>query len=81
MFIWVALCVQICSVKKTLHCLEAIHMSQSGALLTLLVDQFLHTTHLAVARLCDMIACRRVEMLLAENVQVRTLSWGDTFTN
>ena len=51
-------------------------MSQSGALLTLLVDKFLHTTHLAVARLCDMIACRRVEMLLAENIQVgRSSSW------
>ena len=35
--------------------------------------KFLHTTHLAVARLCDMIACRRVEMLLAENIQV----WGE----
>ena len=63
--------VQVCSVKKTLHSLEAIHMSQSGTLLTLLVDKFLHTNHLAVARLCDMIACRRVEMLLAENVQVK----------
>ena len=28
-------------------------------------DYFLHTTHLAIGRLCDMIACRRVEMLLA----------------
>ena len=53
-------------VKKTLHCLEAIHSTQSGALLTLLVDKFLMTSHLAVARLCDTIACRRVEMLLAE---------------
>lgn len=62
---------QACSVKKTLHCLEAIHMSQSGTLLTLLIDKFLHTNHLAVARLCDMIACRRVEMLLAESVEVK----------
>ncbi|CAH1783183.1 unnamed protein product [Owenia fusiformis] len=56
-------------VKKTLHCLEAIHLSQSGTLLTLLIDQFLHTHHLAVARICDTIACRRVEMLLAESIQ------------
>ena len=49
-------------------------MSQSGTLLTLLVDKFLHTNHLAVARLCDMIACRRVEMLLAENIQVKSHS-------
>ena len=61
---------QAAQVKKTLHCLEAIHLSQSGALLTLLVDKFLSTTHLAVARFCDMIACRRVEMLLAESVDV-----------
>lgn len=58
-------------VKKTLHCLEAIHLSQSGTLLTLLIDKFLNTNHLAVARVCDMIACRRVEMLLAENIEVR----------
>ena len=44
------------------------------------VDKFLHTNHLAVARLCDMIACRRVEMLLAENVQVNiqlNKFWGE----
>ncbi|XP_064630020.1 huntingtin-like [Lineus longissimus] len=56
-------------VKKTLHCLEAIHLSQSGTLLTLLIDKFLNTHHLAVARLCDMISCRRVEMLLAEKIE------------
>ena len=56
--------------KKTLRCLEAIHLSQSGALLTLLIDKFLNTHQLAVARMCDSIACRRVEMLLAENYEV-----------
>lgn len=56
-------------VKKTLQCLEAIHLSQSGALLTLLIDKFLHTHHLAVARICDTIACRRLETLLAEVVE------------
>lgn len=53
--------------KKTLQCLEAIHLSQSGALLTLLIDKFLASHHLAVARYCDSIACRRVEMLLTES--------------
>ncbi|KAL3864910.1 hypothetical protein ACJMK2_006556 [Sinanodonta woodiana] len=56
-------------VKRTLKCLDAIHLSQSGALLTLLIDKFLNTHHLAVARMCDTIACRRVEMLLAENYE------------
>ncbi|XP_029645621.1 huntingtin isoform X2 [Octopus sinensis] len=56
-------------VKKTLQCLEAIHLSQSGALLTLLIDKFLHTHHLSVARICDSIACRRLETLLAEVVE------------
>ncbi|KAL4231691.1 hypothetical protein ACF0H5_009269 [Mactra antiquata] len=58
-------------VRKTLKCLDAIHFSQSGALLTLLIDKFLGTHHLAVARSCDSIACRRVEMLLAESPQMR----------
>ena len=57
--------------KKTLASLEAIHLSQSGALLMLLVDKFLHTHHLSVSRICDSTACRRVEMLLAESVEVR----------
>ncbi|XP_041368406.1 huntingtin-like isoform X2 [Gigantopelta aegis] len=57
------------AVKKTLRCLEAIHLSQSGALLTLLIDKFLNTHQLAVARMCDSIACRRVEMLLAEHYE------------
>ena len=57
-------------VRKTLKCLDAIHFSQSGTLLTLLIDKFLNTHHLAVARVCDSIACRRVEMLLAESPQV-----------
>ena len=54
-----------------LECLDPVHGSQSGALLVLLVDKFLCTPHLAVARLCDSIACRRVERLLAENTEVR----------
>ncbi|XP_077992227.1 huntingtin-like [Glandiceps talaboti] len=56
-------------VKQTLRCLEPIHLSQSGALLTLLIDKFLKTYHHALARQCDMAACRRIEMLLAESVE------------
>ena len=57
-------------IYRTLKCLEAIHPSQSGALLILLIDKFLHTHHLSVARLCDTIACRRLELLLADSVEV-----------
>ena len=57
-------------IYKTLKCLEAIHPSQSGALLILLIDKFLHTHHLAVARLCDAIACRKLEHLLADTIEV-----------
>lgn len=53
-----------------MKCVEAIHLSQTGALLTLLIDKFLNTHHLSVARLCDTIACHRVEMLLADNFEV-----------
>lgn len=81
MWVYVSVCVCVCApicvflqyqpsfVKKTLQCLEAIHLSQSGALLSLLIDKFLFTHHLAVSRMCDAIACRRVEMLLAENME------------
>nr|XP_006822985.1 PREDICTED: huntingtin [Saccoglossus kowalevskii] len=58
-----------CMLKRTLNCLLPIHLSQSGALLTLLIDKFSLTYHHALARLCDMAACRRVEMLLAENAE------------
>ncbi|KAK7109044.1 hypothetical protein V1264_013160 [Littorina saxatilis] len=56
-------------VKKTLRCLDAIHPSQSGALVTLLVDKFLHNHQVAVSGMCDMIICRRLEGLLAESVE------------
>ncbi|XP_050396465.2 huntingtin [Patella vulgata] len=56
-------------IRKTLKSLEAIHLSQSGSLLQLLIDKFLNTHQLSVARMCDTIACRRVEMLLVETVE------------
>lgn len=58
------------TLKKTLQCLEGIHLSQSGAVLTLYVDKLLRTPFRALARMVDTLACRRVEMLLAANLQV-----------
>ncbi|XP_022595709.1 huntingtin [Seriola dumerili] len=55
--------------KKTLQCLEAIHLSQSGSLLMLYVDKLLSTPFRVLARMVDTLACRRVEMLLAETLQ------------
>lgn len=59
--------------KKTLQCLEGIHLSQSGSLLMLYVDKLLSTPFRVLARMVDTLACRRVEMLLAETLQVSLL--------
>ncbi|XP_005093645.2 huntingtin [Aplysia californica] len=53
-------------VKRTLRCLEAVHSSQSGSLVALLVDTFLGSHQLAIARLTDAIVCHRLETLLGE---------------
>lgn len=58
------------TLKKTLQCLEGIHLSQSGAVLTLYVDKLLCTPFRVLAHMVDTLACRRVEMLLAANLQV-----------
>ncbi|KAL1023919.1 hypothetical protein UPYG_G00048960 [Umbra pygmaea] len=55
--------------KKTLQCLEGIHLSQSGSLLMLYVDKLLSTPFRVLGRMVDTLACRRVEMLLAETLQ------------
>ncbi|XP_072857095.2 huntingtin isoform X2 [Pogona vitticeps] len=60
------------AVKKTLQCLEGIHLSQSGAVLILYVDKLLCTPFRVLARMVDTLACRRVEMLLAATVQNST---------
>ncbi|XP_066534470.1 huntingtin isoform X2 [Hoplias malabaricus] len=65
-------CENLCTpvmLKKTLQCLEGIHLSQSGALLMLYVDKLLNTPFRVLARMVDTLACRRVEMLLAETLQ------------
>ncbi|XP_043304434.1 huntingtin isoform X4 [Cervus canadensis] len=58
--------------KRTLQCLEGIHLSQSGAVLTLYADKLLCTPFRVLARMVDTLACRRVEMLLAANLQSST---------
>ncbi|XP_075713523.1 huntingtin isoform X2 [Rhinoderma darwinii] len=60
------------SLKKTLQCLEGIHLSQSGAVLMLYIDKLLCTPFRVLARMVDTLACRRVEMLLAATPQNRT---------
>ncbi|TRY87598.1 hypothetical protein DNTS_005987 [Danionella cerebrum] len=67
--------------KKTLQCLEGIHLSQSGALLMLYVDKLLNTPFRVLARMVDTLACRRVEMLLAETLQVTDSKVSDMNTN
>ncbi|RXM28279.1 Huntingtin [Acipenser ruthenus] len=62
--------------KKTLQCLEGIHLSQSGAVLMLYVDKFINTPFRVLARMVDTLACRRIEMLLAETLQVWKLGWS-----
>ncbi|XP_053560168.1 huntingtin [Bombina bombina] len=57
------------SLKKTLQCLEGIHLSQSGAVLMLYIDKLLRTPFRVLARMVDTLACRRVEMLLAATQQ------------
>ncbi|XP_006128324.1 huntingtin isoform X5 [Pelodiscus sinensis] len=57
------------TLKKTLQCLEGIHLSQSGAVLILYVDKLLCTPFRVLARMVDTLACRRVEMLLAATLQ------------
>ncbi|XP_067414992.1 huntingtin isoform X3 [Emydura macquarii macquarii] len=57
------------TLKKTLQCLEGIHLSQSGAVLMLYVDKLLCTPFRVLARMVDTLACRRIEMLLAATLQ------------
>ncbi|XP_035230916.1 huntingtin-like [Stegodyphus dumicola] len=52
--------------KRALQCLQNIHLTQSGKLLNLLVDNFLTSHHLLVANICDRLACKRLEILLSE---------------
>ena len=53
-----------------LSCVSDVHVSQSGALLLLLLENFLRTHRLTVARRADMLACARIELLLSLDTQV-----------
>ncbi|XP_040360648.1 huntingtin isoform X2 [Ixodes scapularis] len=53
-------------VGRLLGCLEGIHPAQCGALLALLVEKVLPTPHLCLARSCEALAQRQVELLLAQ---------------
>lgn len=53
-------------VAKLLRCLEGIHPAQSAALLALLVEKILVTPHLALARTCEALAQRQLELILTE---------------
>ncbi|CAN8023979.1 unnamed protein product [Ixodes persulcatus] len=53
-------------VGRLLGCLEGIHSAQCGALLALLVEKVLPTPHLCLARSCEALAQRQVELLLAQ---------------
>ncbi|KAL3192992.1 hypothetical protein MRX96_058498 [Rhipicephalus microplus] len=53
-------------ISKLLHCLEGIHPAQSAALLALLVEKILVTPHLSLARSCESLAQRQLELILSE---------------
>lgn len=53
-------------ISKLLHCLEGIHPAQSAALLALLVEKILVTPHLSLARTCEALAQRQLELILTE---------------
>lgn len=54
-------------VSRLLSCLEGIHPAQSAALLSLLVEKVLPTPHLALARSCEALAQRQLELMLSES--------------
>ncbi|PSN49021.1 Huntingtin [Blattella germanica] len=56
-------------VCRVLHCLEGVHLSQSGALLILLISRLLGYPQLAPARLAGTLACRRAELLLTLSLE------------
>ena len=56
--------------QRTLQCLKDVHQAQSGSLVSLLIECFLSTHLLALARMADSIAGRRLEMLLADSAEM-----------
>lgn len=56
--------------RRVLQCVKDVHVNASGALLLFIVDKFLATHHVAVARQAETIMCRRLETLLALSPEV-----------
>lgn len=46
------------------------HNEQSGAVTMLLIEKMMSSSHSGISRLCDSVACRRLEVLLSEDEQV-----------
>lgn len=57
-------------VGQLVHCLEGIHPAQCGSLLALLVEKVLATPHVALARTCEALAQRQVQLMLSEPAAV-----------
>ena len=57
--------------SNVVTCLRNMHKDQSGSVVVLLVEKMLSAGHCGISRLVDSVACRRVEVLLAEDSEVR----------
>ncbi|XP_067936803.1 huntingtin-like [Watersipora subatra] len=51
---------------KLVTCLRSMHKDQSGLVVLLLTEKMLSVGHSGIGRLADSVACRRLEVLLAE---------------
>ena len=56
--------------NNVVTCLRSMHQDQSGAVVVLLVEKMMSAGHIGISRLADSVACRRVEVLLAEEDDV-----------
>lgn len=63
------LILQPCFINKLLKCVENCHPSQSGALLVLLIPQFLTCRQLALSRYASTLASRATELLLTMTIE------------
>lgn len=58
-----------CFINNLLRCVERSHPTQSGALLLLLIPQFLMCRQLALSRHASALACRATELLLTMTIE------------
>ncbi|KAF6030712.1 hypothetical protein EB796_010963 [Bugula neritina] len=54
---------------NVVSCLRNMHNEQSGAVTMLLIEKMMSSSHSGISRLCDSVACRRLEVLLSEDEQ------------